>query len=69
MLTSTPAAVLLSGYPSPLYDELYEGWFRIERMMRRPSTNRRGHQGPAGCEVIWSNRPLQESMFTEGLHG
>ncbi|MCX4911900.1 DNA adenine methylase [Streptomyces sp. NBC_00878] len=32
--------VLLSGYPSPLYTELYEGWDRLEIAVSRPATVR-----------------------------
>lgn len=59
---------LLSGYPSPLYNELYEGWDRLEVAVHRATTNRRGNTDvPRGTEVIWSNRPLsrQVSLFEE----
>ena len=29
-LRACTAAVVLSGYPSPLYDELYAGWHHLE---------------------------------------
>jgi len=60
--------VLLSGYPSPLYTELYEGWDRLEIAVHRAATNTRGRTDvPRGVEVIWSNRPLtrQASLFEE----
>lgn len=59
------SAVLLSGYPSPLYDELYGDWHRTEVAVQRPTTNRRGSTGRAGLEVVWSNRPLshQADLF------
>lgn len=49
------ASVMLSGYPSPLYDDLYSDWHR--------ATFASGTgQGPNGwsnrTEVLWSNRPL-----------
>jgi len=51
------AAVVLSGYPSPLYDELYQGWHRQEI---QTGTG----QGPIGwsnrTEVLWANRPLHQ---------
>jgi DNA adenine methylase len=49
------ATVVLSGYPSPLYDELYEGWYR-ERASASTGNGRAGEQ--ARVEVLWSNRPL-----------
>jgi DNA adenine methylase len=60
VLHATPAVVLLSGYPSALYAELYEarGWRRLERTVLRPTSNTSGGRGAAAVEVIWSNRPL-----------
>jgi DNA adenine methylase len=58
-LHNCKSAVLLSGYPSPLYDELYADWHRAEMTVRRPATNTRGRAGAGATEVIWSNRPLQ----------
>lgn len=52
--------VLLSGYPSPLYDRLYADWHRIDRSVTRPSSNRRGREADDAIEVLWSNRPLDE---------
>jgi DNA adenine methylase len=53
--------VLLSGYPSPLYDELYADWWRVEHHTFRPTTSRLGNRAPA-TEVIWSNRPLASQL-------
>ncbi|MEU9014215.1 DNA adenine methylase [Streptomyces sp. NPDC048479] len=61
--------VLLSGYPSPLYTELYGEWDRLEVSVHRAATNSRGRTDvPRGTEVVWSNRPLarQVSLF-EGV--
>jgi DNA adenine methylase len=57
-LHASPATVLLSGYPSALYEELYAGWWQTRRTLARPSTNQGGQSGPPAVEVIWSNRPL-----------
>ncbi|MFJ8855274.1 DNA adenine methylase [Streptomyces sp. NPDC102437] len=61
------SSVLLSGYDSSLYDELYGDWDRAEVTVQRPTTNRRGHTGSAGVEVVWSNRPLsrQTCLFEQ----
>jgi DNA adenine methylase len=58
------AAVVLSGYPSPLYDELFEGWYR-EQTGAVTGNGRRGEQDRT--EVLWSNRPLgaQQSLPLE----
>lgn len=48
------ATVVLSGYPSPLYDGLYAGWHRTALT----ATTHRGRHGPAHrTEVLWTNRP------------
>ncbi|MEU0675436.1 DNA adenine methylase [Streptomyces sp. NPDC006172] len=67
LLHGCRSAVLLSGYGSPLYDELYRDWDRVEITVQRPTTNRRGHTGAAGVEVVWSNRPLtrQADLFED----
>lgn len=65
-LHGVQGTVLLSGYPSALYDELYGDWDRIEVAVHRAATNSRGRTDvPRGIEVVWSNRPLsrQVSLF------
>ena len=54
------ASVVLSGYASPLYEELYEGWHRYE--LKAP-TRLSGTAAPN--EILWSNVPLgdQKSLF------
>ena len=49
--------VLLSGYPCPLYQQLYPDWIQLTRLVTRPTTNRRGHAGVPATETIWTNRP------------
>lgn len=55
------AAVVLSGYPSELYDELYAGWDRVEI---HTGTGQSG-SWTSRTEVLWSNRPLtqQTTLF------
>ena len=51
------AAVVLSGYPSPLYDDLYADWHRTDLA----SWTGQGNQGPRGgarVEVLWSSVEL-----------
>jgi DNA adenine methylase len=57
--------VLLSGYDSPLYDDLYGDWWQVRQTVTKPSSNRRGIEGSDAVEVVWSNRPIsaQESLF------
>lgn len=55
-LLGCAAAVVLSGYPSPLYERCYAGW---ERREFRTGTGQfaRG-QWSSRTEVVWSNRAL-----------
>ncbi len=65
-LRATKAAVLLSGYASPLYDELYDGWHRLDVPVARPSANH-AERDRYAVEVIWSNKPLHhaDDLFAE----
>lgn len=47
-LGTLKGAVVLSGYPSDLYDETLRGWLRIERASRADGARKR-------CEVLWLN--------------
>jgi DNA adenine methylase len=53
-LHATAAAVVLSGYPSPLYDDLYGSWHRLDL----DGQTSQGGAGRTTTEVLWSNRPL-----------
>lgn len=64
LLGKSSATVLLSGYDSPLYDELYDGWYRAARRVLRKSSNGSGGGQVHVNEVIWSNRPLAEDLFS-----
>lgn len=52
------AAVVLSGYHSPLYDELYAGWHSHEIPAFTGQANTNGRR----TEVLWSNRPLVDTL-------
>src|SRR5262249_4716881 len=55
-LHAARAAIVLSGYRSPLYDELYDGWYRADL----PGYTGNGAAGHARRdEALWSNRPLE----------
>ncbi|PZS29514.1 MAG: DNA methyltransferase [Pseudonocardiales bacterium] len=61
-LHTARATVILSGYDSPLYDELYDGWHRISfgSTTNGSPTGERSRR----TEVLWSNRPLgQPTLF------
>ncbi len=69
VLHATPATVLLSGYPSELYAELYAGWYRVEQTVLRPTSNVSGGRAADALEVVWSNRPLasQARLLDHGV--
>lgn len=64
-LCSTEATVLLSGYPSPLYDRLYDGWDRLEVRTHAHGSNALTSSRGARTEVLWSNRPLSQQGTLE----
>lgn len=55
------AAVVLSGYAAPLYDDLLAAWSRREIATRTGN----GAEGQGRTEVLWSNRPFprQGTLF------
>jgi len=67
-LNGCDAAVVLSGYPSPLYEDLYAGWHRTELRawtgngIRGDATKTDGDR----VEVLWSNRPLGDADLFGG---
>lgn len=66
VLGEVRGAVLVSGYPSELYDQLYEGWWRVERQVLCRVSNGRTSGNYHRTEVLWSNRPLEDGrLWTE----
>lgn len=66
VLADCSATVVLSGYNSPLYCDLYEGWHRVEMSSWTGNGIRDGATRVDGerIEVLWSNRPLgEETLF------
>lgn len=63
VLRSTSATVILSGYPSPLYDELYKGWWSAEVDVNAQSVNRRRGEAIRRTEQIWSNVDLESGRL------
>jgi DNA adenine methylase len=53
-LKACRSTVVLSGYPSDLYDDLYADWHRLELASFTGQSGTAGHR----TEVLWSNRPL-----------
>ena len=65
-LRACRAAVVLSGYPSSLYDrELYADWHRVEL----PTWTGQGGAKRGRIEVLWSNRALaaQAELFSDDV--
>jgi len=64
-LLAARSAVVVSGYPSALYDELYAGWHRHEIA----TWTGQGNKNDPRIEVLWSNRPLQAQLelFAEAV--
>lgn len=59
-LRASRAAVLLSGYDSTLYKDLYGDWYRTDRrVLRRTSNGRSNSSQVHTVEVVWSNRPVE----------
>ncbi|MFF6781401.1 DNA adenine methylase [Streptomyces sp. NPDC012510] len=57
-LADCKATVVLSGYHSPLYAELYEGWHRYEQQ----SMTGNAKTAKARKEVLWANRRLGDQL-------
>jgi len=64
-LRAAKASVVLSGYPSPLYDDLYAGWDRLEF----EASTGQGGTWENRREVLWSNRPINEPNLLDLLQG
>lgn len=63
VLLATPATVVLSGYPSDLYDSLYGDWWHLDVPVSVHSSNAVTVARAARIERIWSNRDLMAGRF------
>lgn len=57
-LHSTAAAVVLSGYRSPLYDHLYNDWHQVEI----PASTQQSGEDARRTEVLWINRDAGHTL-------
>ena len=57
-LRACAGAVMLSGYASPLYDELFGDWHQVQISARSDNAVDRDV-----IEVVWSNRPLGDFLW------
>lgn len=59
-----PGFVVVSGYPSDLYDDLYGDWWTTTRIITRHSTHHFEHRtGEKAHETLWSNRPVHDGRL------
>ncbi|KJL49511.1 DNA adenine methylase [Microbacterium hydrocarbonoxydans] len=59
-LRACAATVMLSGYASELYDELFADWYQVQISARSDNAIDRDV-----VEVVWSNRPLGDFLWHE----
>lgn len=62
LLHSTKGAIIISGYPSKLYESLYANWIRLER---NGSVDRGRKGGKSITEVLWVNKMTTLPLFTK----
>jgi DNA adenine methylase len=62
-LNACRASVVLSGYDSPLYLELYNDWHTV----RIPTTTGQGGTREERTEVLWCNRAAAPDLFSGGV--
>ncbi|HET7486852.1 MAG TPA: DNA adenine methylase [Acidimicrobiales bacterium] len=68
VLGALRATVFLSGYSSALYDEIYAGWWRLDRQVLCRASNGRSGSNGYRTEVLWCNRPIDGRLgLDEGL--
>lgn len=60
-IVAAKATVILSGYPSPLYENALAGWYRAEYQVQAStnSINGKGYDNTR-TEVVWCNRDIVE---------
>jgi DNA adenine methylase len=63
VLSETRGTVLVSGYESALYDEIFAGWHRTTTTIIKRTSNRLSATREPVTEVVWSNRPLDEGRL------
>lgn len=64
-LMDSKATVLLSGYESVLYRDLFAGWYRTTRRTFASAAGSHHVRDASRTEVIWSNRPINDGRLFE----
>lgn len=59
------AAVVLSGYATPLYDDAFASWRRVEIEAFTGQGNHTTGTSGKRTEVLWINRPADAHLFSE----
>jgi DNA adenine methylase len=62
-LNRVQGKVILSGYPSALYDRLYAGWRRLE--FDKPNNAAGGWTKAREIEILWLNYPLEDQATSK----
>lgn len=63
-LHDTAATVILSGYPSELYDSLYDGWWHQDFDVTAFSSNARTSKRTGRVERVWMNRAPEVTLLS-----
>lgn len=63
VLNGCKGTVLVSGYDSGLYAELFDGWHTARRSIVKRTSNRHSDRRVPVTEVVWCNRPLETGLF------
>lgn len=65
VLRETPASVVLSTYPSDLYEELYGDWWHVDFHRKIHASNSVTRERGERVERVYLNRPPAHTLFTE----
>lgn len=68
VLRATAATVILSGYPSELYDDLYADWWSVDFQVMAHSSNAVTSIREGRTERLWANRDLTHGQFDFGAN-
>jgi len=60
-LNKVAGTAIVFGYPTAVYDRLYQGWWRYEL----PAWTTQGSSDTARLEVIWCNQPLTQQTLLD----
>lgn len=66
VLQDHPGTVIVSGYPSDLYDDLYADWWSVSTEITKRATNLHANATRSrATEVLWTNRDLSRQQQLE----